>query len=86
MLTLSRFFRLPRTAMSPVQICVIHQLNFVSEHERSKGARKFPGKISKFCEPLERVRARFSEKKILPKKAHWAATWGKNVPLSSTHL
>ena len=28
------------------------------------------GIFFKFCEPLEKVRARFSEKKILPKKAH----------------
>ena len=58
----------------------------VSERETSKGARKFPGIFSKFYEPLEKIRARFPEKKFLPKKAHWAATWRKNVPLSSTHL
>ncbi len=32
------------------------------------GARNFPGIFCKFCEPLEKVRARFSEKKTLPKK------------------
>ena len=39
----------------------------MSEQESSNRARKIPGKFCKFCEPLEKVRARFSEKKILPK-------------------
>ena len=48
--------------------------------ESSNRVRKFQGNFSKFCEPLERSRARFSEKKIPPKKAHWAAkTKEKNI-------
>ena len=43
MLTLLRSLRLPSTAMSPVQICVIHQTKFLSEHESSNGA----GEISR---------------------------------------
>ena len=46
----------------------------MSERKTSNGARKIPGTFSKFCEPLKKIRARFSYKKILPKKAHWAAT------------
>ena len=36
-------------------------------------SEKISRNFSKFCEPLEKIRARFSEKKILPKKAHWYA-------------
>ena len=43
MLTFLRSLRLPSTAMSPVQICVIHQSKFLSEHESSNGA----GEISR---------------------------------------
>ena len=39
-----------------------------------EGSEEILGNFSKFCEPLEKVRARFSEKKIPPKKAHWSAT------------
>ena len=73
MLTLSRFFRLPKTAMSPVQICVIHQSKFLSEHESSNGA----GEISrKFLQVLRATRE--NSRKILrgeisSKKAHWYA-------------
>ena len=41
--------------------------------EESNRAKKIPGNFCKFCEPLAKIRARFSEKKILPKKAHWCA-------------
>ena len=41
----------------------------MNERDRSNGARNFPGSFFKFCEPLEKGRARFSEKKILPKSA-----------------
>ena len=66
-----------------VSVCVRER---EGQGESSNGARKIPGNFCKFCEPLAKIRARFSEKKILPKKAHWAATWRKNVPPSSTHL
>ena len=45
----------------------------MSERGSLNGARKIPGIFFKFCEPLEKIRARFAEKKILPKKAHWCA-------------
>ena len=35
--------------------------------------KKNSGIFCKFCEPLEKIRARFLEKKFLPKKAHWCA-------------
>ncbi len=73
MLTLLRSLRLPSTAMSPVQICVIHQTKFLSEHESSNGA----GEISrKFLQVLRATRE--NSRKILrgeisSKKAHWYA-------------
>ena len=54
----------------------------VSERESSIRARKFPGIFSKFYEPLEKIRARFPEKKFLPKKAHWCA---KGAPKTKEH-
>ena len=58
MLTLLRSLRLPSTAMSPVQICVIHQTKFLSEHESSNGA----GEISrKFLQVLRATRENSSK-------------------------
>ena len=45
----------------------------MSEREGLSGAKNFPGIFCKFCEPLEKICARFSEEKFLPKKAHWCA-------------
>ena len=84
MLTLLRSLRLPSTAMSPVQICVIHQTKFLSEHESSNGA----GEISRnFLQVLRAtrensskiLRGEISSKKVLGRNL-------ENIPLSSTHL
>ena len=59
--TLVSCVQFPSTLISPVWNRIDKQAGQgVSKRGSTKGVRKFPGNFCKFCEPLERVRARFS--------------------------
>ena len=59
-LTLVSCVQFPSTWMSPVwnRIDKAGRAG-VSKQESWNGVKKFPGDFSKFCEPLEKIRARF---------------------------
>ena len=67
--------------MSPDWDKIDKQAGQVNERDSSNGARNFPGIFCKFCEPLEKARASFSEKKISSRIAYWSAFFeGVDVP------
>ena len=51
----------------------------MSERESLNGAKKIPGIFSEFYEPLEKIRATFLERKVLPKKCT-GPKFNKKVP------
>ena len=58
--TLANCVHFPSTWMSPVWNRIDKAgRTGVSKQESWNGAKKFPGIFSKFCEPLEKIRARF---------------------------